>query len=606
MNKKAPPLRKRAYSQSLDGVYGEFGSGANTKIMFIQTAIRPTDLGKTTLISDIPGSEAWPVPNLFQREVDQRRVSKSLLPYLQDQRRVKFFNPLTLTVLPFDPEKREVLTAMPTITESDEEEDGRTWPVIEMEGFYKYRHLPDTPWGTLEWNDAVVKLVAIDGQHRLSALKRFVTDPKGDKEFQAWSIPVVILAFRGAGENRKPGSILEVVRSIFVYINTQARIPNRARRILLSDESPNAVCTQELLQLSHSSDVLDESKRNSERVPLLFYDWRGEEDDGRRTMAPAAVKMIEEINDWFETYITGEDFSPEQETALGVQPTDPLKRTFIYKRLDSVTSRAVRERVGADVVPGMAHLLENFTPYKAYIAALRRLEREYMTKSDVARHAFYYLRFGSHQAGEAMHKLVMQMYEELVGEIEAIRTKEIKHPLDLDIGMRGVVSAFGELREMYSGAKAKAATWRDYAGWFANVLNGLYAGGWLDVRGRPQVKVLLRHVIEDHNETVVNYRLEDARNAFGAYVTLLACAVGSRKRGLLDRDLWDEKREEFMDRLENCVMRGYRKEVRPQLRETFPKGGRELTEAVNKEAEKRTKRHRKKLEEALEMIISGS
>lgn len=135
MNKKTPPVRKRAYNQSQDGVYGEFGSGANTKIMFIQTAIRPTDLGKTTLISDIPGSEAWPVPNLFQREVDQRRVSKSLLPYLQDRRRVKFFNPLTLTVLPFDPEKREVLTAMPTITESEEEEDGQKWRVIEMGGF---------------------------------------------------------------------------------------------------------------------------------------------------------------------------------------------------------------------------------------------------------------------------------------------------------------------------------------------------------------------------------------------------------------------------------------------------------------------------------------
>ncbi len=606
MNKKIPPVRKRAYNQSQDGVYGEFGSGANTKIMFIQTAIRPTDLGKTTLISDIPGSEAWPVPNLFQREVDQRRVSKSLLPYLQDQRRVKFFNPLTLTVLPFDPEKREVLTAMPTITESEQEEDGQKWRVVEMEGFYKYRHLPDTPWGTLEWNDAVVKLVAIDGQHRLSALKRFVTDPKGDKEFQTWSIPVVILAFRGAGENQKPRSILEVVRSIFVYINTEARIPNRARRILLSDESINAICTQELLQLSHSNDVLDESKRKSERVPLLFHDWRGEEEEGRRIMAPAAVKKIEEINDWFENYLTGEDFSAQQETALGIQPPDPLKRTFIDKRLDSETSRAIRERVGADLVPGVAHVLENFAPYKAYIAALRRLEKEYMTKSDVARHAFYYLRFGSHQAGEAMHKLVMQMYDDLVKEIEAIRSKEIKHPLDLDIGMRGVVAAFGELREMYSAAKTKGASWRDYAGWFTNVLNGLYADGWLDVRGRPQVKALLRHVIEDHNETVVNYRLEDAGNALGAYVALLACAVGSRKRGVLDQRLWDEKREEFTDRLENCVMRGYRKEVRPQLREQYPKGGRELTEAVNKEAEKRTNKHLKKLEEALETIVSGS
>jgi hypothetical protein len=606
VNKKTPPVRKRSYNQSQDGVYGEFGSGANTKIIFIQTAIRPTDLGKTTLISDIPGSEAWPVPNLFQREVDQRRVSKSLLPYLQDQRRVKFFNPLTLTVLPFDPDKRHVLTAMPTIVESEEEEDGQRWRVIEMEGFYKYRHMPETPWGTVSWNDAVVKLVAIDGQHRLSALKRFTTDPKGDRDFQAWSIPVVILAFRGTGDVQKPRTILEVVRSIFVYINTEARVPNRARRILLSDESINDVCTQELLQLSHSNDVVEEGKRQLDRVPLLFYDWRGEEDEGRRIMAPSAVKRIEEINDWFERYIAGEDFSPQQETALGVQPVDPLKRTFIDRRLDAETCLAVRERVCADLIPAVALLLETFLPYRAYIAALRRLEKEYMDKSDVARHAFYYLRFGSHQAGEAMHKLVMQMYEELVREIEAIKAKEIKHPLNLDIGMRGVISAFGELREMYSAAKGKGADWRDFAGWFTKILNGLYTEGWFDIRGKPQVKVLLRHVIEDHNETVVNYRLEDAGNALGAYVALLVCAVGSRKRGIVKQDLWNEKHEEFTDRLEGCVMRGYRKEVRPQLRERYPKGGRELTEAVKQEAEKKTAKHMKKLEEAVETIVSGS
>jgi len=606
VDKKTPPVRKRAYNQSQDGVYGEFGSGANTKIMFIQTAIRPTELGKTTLISDIPGSEAWPVPDLFQREVDQRRVTKSLLPYLQDRKRVKFFNPLTLTVLPFDAQKREVLTDMPTITESEEEEEGQKWKVIEMEGFYKYRHMPDALWGGLEWNDAAVKLVAIDGQHRLSALKRFLADPRGDQEFQDWSIPVVILAFRSVGENKAPRSILEVVRSIFVYINTEARVPNRARRILLSDESINSICTQELLQLSHSNDVLDENKRKPERVPLLFYDWRGEEEEGRRVSAPAAVKMIEEICDWFEYYIAGEDFSPDQETTLGVQPVDSLKRAFIDKRLDSEGSVAVRERVKTDLILGVSHLIENFPPYKRCIAALRQLEHQFMSESDAARHAFYQLRFGSDHASDAMRKQVTQTYDDLEKDIEALRNKEIRHPLDLDIGMRGVVSAFGELRKVFSAAKGKAVSWRDHSVWFTSVLNELHEGGWLDVRGRTNVRALLRHVIEDHNETVVNYRLEDAGDALGAYVALLACAVGSRKKGILDKNLWDAKREEFTDRLESCVMRGYKKEVRPQLREQYPKGGRELTEAVKKEAEKRTKKHLNKLDEALDALISGS
>ncbi len=609
MATKVPPLPKRGYNQTLSGIYGEFGSGAKTKIVFIQTAIRPADLGMTTLISDISGSETWPVRNLFQREVDIRRVTKNLLPYLQDQRRVKFFNPLTLTVLPFDLAKREVLASMPTITESQVEEDGQKWRVIEATGFYKYKHLVEMPaWGQLEWNDAAVKLVAIDGQHRLSALKRFQADPKADRQFQEWAIPVVIVGFRGAGDEKPHPTILEVVRSIFITINTEARTPTRTRQILLSDEDINAICTQELLQLSHSNDVLDEAKRSPTRVPLLFYDWRGEEDEGRPIPSPAAVKTIEEIADWFEFYVAGENFSPDQEVALGVQPVDAqLKRAFLEKRLDSEASQAVRERVSGALIPGVAHLLENFSPYKEYIVMLRQLEREYMAKSDVARHAFDELRFGSNRAGEALHEDVMAIFNQLVADIKAAQTKAIKPLLGLDIGMRGIVCAFGKLRELYSAATGKAAaTWQEYAEWFTGRLNQVHADGWFDVTGRADVKALLRHVTEDHNGTVVNYRLDDAENALGAFVSLLVCAYSNRKGGILRKatELWDVKREELTDLLESCLMRGYRKEVRPDLREKYPKGGKELTEAVKKEATRRTDKHVKKLDAAIDAIVA--
>ena len=141
---QVPPIHKVDYNQSIWGIYGEFGSAAATQVAYLQSAIPPADLAKTTLISDITGSEAWPVPDLFQREVDVRRVTTGLLPYIQDKQKVKFFNPITLTVLPFT-NKGEVLSALPAITAFHEMRDDAEWIVHEMKGFYRFSHVSAHP-----------------------------------------------------------------------------------------------------------------------------------------------------------------------------------------------------------------------------------------------------------------------------------------------------------------------------------------------------------------------------------------------------------------------------------------------------------------------------
>src|SRR5438552_17875851 len=108
------PPQPRPYNQMLLGVYGEFGTGANAQIFFLQSTLAPTSLEKTALISDIPGSETWQVRDLFQREVDIRRVTKGLLPYLQSTDKVTCFNPLTLTRIPIHPDTNELLTTIPS------------------------------------------------------------------------------------------------------------------------------------------------------------------------------------------------------------------------------------------------------------------------------------------------------------------------------------------------------------------------------------------------------------------------------------------------------------------------------------------------------------
>ena len=586
-----PPIRRPLYNQSLDGVYGEFGSGAGVQAFYLQSAITPVQLNMVSLISDIHGSERWPVRDLFQRDVNNDRISNSLLPYLQDSERIKFFNPLTLTLLPMDTNGTTVLNKMPkVVASSSRADDGREWKCLERQRYYRVRWIAGNPqYAEIEWSDTNSRLVAIDGQHRLSALKRFLRNEKQDShdDFMKWRIPVVIVSFRSGEERAEPPSVLEVVRSIFVYINTEAREVNEARRILLSDESVNHVCTQELLQRAHTNDSMPISRRKKERLPLLFYDWRGEDREFRQLHTPAAIKSIVEIRDWFRSYILGDDFSDEQKVALGIDPSHRLHGSLHDRRLNHHDSEELRRLIGEDLLPGLSYLLENFRPYRSYVSELRALEKKYDSdaRSDLARHAFYELRFGTNYADESIKELVKDVFREITVDVATSRKKCLKRLIDLDIGMRGVVSAFSQLR-----SRAENPDWMCFARLFTRALNMLYDDRWLDVDKRTKKRKLLLHIAVDHTDEIVNFRLGDYRSGdvdrgLGTYLMLLVMEYGRPWPDSWNFDDWVRVREDCLDTLRGTILRGFRRQVRPELRDRFPNGGRELTAAVNARAD---------------------
>ena len=601
-----PPIHTNPYNQRLLGVYGEFGSGSGLQAFYLQSAIEPPALDKISLISDIPGSDRWPIRELFQRDVDRERVTTGLLPYLQDAQRIKFFNPLTLTVLPLDPADGSVLNRMPRVVQSATHEDDRDWLVLERQGYYRIRWIEHHPeYAHLEWNDNRSRLVAIDGQHRLFALKRLQVDRSTSfrrRQFLKWRIPVVVVSFRAAEGREDPPSVLDVVRNIFVYINKEAQTVNAAREILLSDESICAVCTQEVLQHSHANDITPPDRRVASTVPLLFYDWRGEERDTKRIHSPAAVKTVEEIHAWLHHYILGDEFSDQQEVALAVEPTDTLKAAFHERRLTHQASDLVRARFRDSVMPGLVHLLEQFRPYFRYIAELRTLEQRSIAngQSDLTAHAFDHLRFGSHHAPEALAPDVQRVVVEMEERIRELKAECIPTLIAHDIGMRGVVWAFGHLH-----AWAGGPDWRDHAREFTTALNRAYDDEWLDTGPKTAHRDSLRHIAQDHNEIVVNYRLGHAENALGPYVALLVAAHGMPWAETWPDD-WRVLREDLVDTLHNTVIRGYKREVRPQLKEKYPNGGKELTSAVDSEARKRAGRQMRKFERQLDNIVRSA
>ena len=609
-----PPIIQRQFDRSIPGVYGEFGAGAGTQAFYIQSALTPSQLNWVSLISEISGSEQWQVRDLFQREVDIDRVTRGLLPYLKEPDKIKFFNPLTLTVLPMDASGQRVLKSMPDVQEGLAEVDGRMWESLERPDLYRVRWIESHPeFAVLDWNDERSKLVAIDGQHRLSALKRLLRDPEAPayKDLMTWRIPIVVVSFRSQiGQEQGPRNVLDVVRSIFVYINTKAKELNRAREILLSDESINAVCTQELLDRSHRNDLLPPSERETGRLPLLFYDWRGEERGGRHDPSPAAVKGIEEIHDWLEHYILGEDFSNEQKRAFhATPPRHPLHGAFHNEKLSHADSEIVRQS-SAEILDALAYLLEEFKPYNAYVSSLRKLEAKYMSEegtSDLAHHAFYELRFGTSHANESERAEVAKLVEQVRDEVESAKQQCLPFLMLQDVGMRGVVAAFGAMRKAL-----RKMTWMDYAIWFTTALNTAFEEGWLDLdttKKRRHYKSridslqhkFLQHVAEDHDGRVANYRFGEAGSALGTYVEILVELYGKKIRGVSSSDRL-ERRNGLLDTLKYTVFRGYRKEVRPKLREDHPSGGKPLTDATNKLASRLADEHVRRLEAEIKKI----
>ena len=615
----APRIPKRevtAYNQTWYGVFGEFGTGQNAKVYYLQSAMNPDELQRTTLISDINGSEAWPVRDLFQREVDADRVRRSVLPYFQDGKKVKFFNPLTLTALPIDPETKQLFSMLPELTEKTEkEEGGRQWRVLEMEGFYRYRYIVgEKHYAEFSWNDRRVQIVAIDGQHRLSALKRFYDDSDHAlrKEFTGWDIPFVLAAVRKDKPNVRAARLLDVIRSIFVYVNTTAVKLSDERKILLSDEYPNMVCTQEWLDEYHRND--NRPDRDDKKLPLVLFDWRGSKAATHgAAVKSAALLSITELKSWLDEYVLGKDFinvekgdNPPrliQMHQLGITPKDvALHKAFQEETLLPHANEKLREKFRDTVLPGLNHLLMNFTPIRTYAAAIRAIEKDTGGEADIARHAYHKLRFEVDRVTDkAVLSQVKERYNQIL--IDISLAKEIHFAetdlLAHDIGMRGVMSAFRKLRLLHVKVTPKnPATWEATAKWFIKGLNPCFSEGWLDWN-KGNKKDLLLHITHDRSHNVQNYRLHNVPNALGAYLAIVIAAYCRHFTGTPKEKVWEELYDEERDRLKRTLQKGYEKEQRILLKEEYNNTKEDraaLKQAVQKKASKEVNKHIKKFE----------
>jgi len=564
-----PNTNNDPLNQQKLGFFGKFGSGGNVEVSYVQSVMNFDFLDKISLIENIKGSDRWDVRDLFQRNVDDDRVSNGLIPFFKNPDAIKFFAPLALVLLPVDGEEVDSqLYELEKNTTSD------NYDTYRLNDSYEFNvHKTEPSYSFVKWNDRRVKVVAVDGQHRLSALKRLKDDPKTPDILSHMNIPILILGFsKTPSSTGSVPKLLDVVRKTFVYINSKTQKINEARRILLDDEDITCVCTQEVVQIAHSNDQVNGvTDLEISTLPLVMIDWRGEEVKGRAQPGPGSIFNVREINDWIKEYILGDpDVENERRTQIAprllLEDLVPPINANDINGLNHETSEVIREQFGKDILPAMLHVLENINPYNEYIKAIRELQKRSEDEaSDEGRHAFKWICFGKSSTSTLNRSAVEDQYNHMCSQLSNLKTEHIPRLLTMDIGQRAVWSSFNLLKNIKDQHENETSSWLDFAKWFVPLLNEVIEDKWFEDINEinPELRTFLTHIVYSPSSSIVNYRLDDVSKSFGPLLMMLIL----NKNG--DYDLKFTAWEDVRDPLSNSVKRGFRKLIKAEMDTDF-------------------------------------
>lgn len=331
-------------------LYGSFRLSSWAVPFFTTTVTVEEAAHHLHLTSDIPGAEEinWRLDELYQRDLNWPRVENQIVPYLRRRDDPQFFNSITVALLPYDRSSRDVLSSFHAEGQWSPprlEESQRFAKTMELGpltfGFWEaWDTVGDVAFrsGEFRWNTTQVFGVAIDGQHRLAAIKSYVGEHPTQQSTET-RIPVIFLIFDEAVGYEAPGdrSVVEVLRRLFIDLNKHAQTVSRARQILLDDQDPHSVCVRKLVGEELRPD-LQELDQVPPRLPLSLVDWHREQarfDDGP-----------------YVTTVLGLDWAVSE-----ILSTKPIKDWTDYQSIGKQLDR-IGKQLDVDLQPAKGRLKE--------------------------------------------------------------------------------------------------------------------------------------------------------------------------------------------------------------------------------------------------------
>ena len=282
------------FNKPLYGMVGEYTLSEGVSLPYFLTVMEiERAIEELKVAENIPASidNKWSLQELFQREIDQKRIMQDIIRgYLKDPKKLKFFNAITIVLMPIDNNSKilekfpENELSPPPIPWDGTDEYDKMWssPEVEVVNFCGVQFAKISTQARLRWDENKVFAAAVDGQHRLWALRTYKEDPScsgGTLKLQERNtkIPVlfVLLHEKAGFKSQQDGedlSIRAISRELFTDLNKNAKTVDKARELILDDKSISARCVRTLITNSTSQDI-------EGRLPLSLIRWQ---DDSNR------------------------------------------------------------------------------------------------------------------------------------------------------------------------------------------------------------------------------------------------------------------------------------------------------------------------------------
>lgn len=313
-----------------------------TSVTYFSTCLQARQLtSMLQLPSQLPVDPANPIrlEELFQRELDIDRVTDKIVPYLRNESHLKFFNALTVALLPLEPENPRRLARKYPSDAALAPPGVSDWPCTSIGPITVSHQEGNENLGYLTWNLDMTMPVVLDGQHRFRAIQLLLNETSSRAaELAKARVSVLFLVldervgFR-AGEDI---SVLAACREIFIDLNKHAMTVPRARLALLDDRDVRSVAMRSILADGVALDDKSVSERveNSGQLPLGLVDWRGASAKFDRSAFVTSLLTLQDM----------------VEHVLAVPRFGPLDHARARQAVDALAARlALRPEAGFDL-----------------------------------------------------------------------------------------------------------------------------------------------------------------------------------------------------------------------------------------------------------------
>lgn len=387
------PANEINKTKNFDFLFGKY-QNENFSIPYFQTAMTFKEAANwLKLVNEMPNASTmdWKIEELFQRDIDWKRVDNSIVPYLKTDG-PKFFNSITVALMPtvngqiVEYGASNVQWNPPSLDGPADQFDAgiKNFGPITC-GYYGsgYENCDDSKAkvGQLCWNTEQVYGVAIDGQHRLAAIKRYVELSSGSNTDSR--VPVILILLDPQLGFTMPDGLIGTFRKLFIDLNKNANIVKRTRQILLDDRDPRAMCVRSLIGTKLNIGLNELRLTTPPTLPLTLIDWHSDQakfDDGpyittilgldwaigkgfgiKSIDDPTKHDGIRELLNRLKSKLAI-DLTP---TIQRVEDCEHLDRPFTLNDDEMVQiSSAFKESFNAS----FCHLLTEFEPYKTVIS----------------------------------------------------------------------------------------------------------------------------------------------------------------------------------------------------------------------------------------------